>query len=271
MIREFENYLRSIRGYSENTIRAYMSDLKNFVLWVRTHKECATWSTIAREDIDEYMAELTRRELKPSTINRMLASVSALYRYMQREGYEVENPCKYESRKKMPTTIPDTIPVKKIAQAYKHARGVKKHMLGILATTGLRIQEMLDIRYEDIDFESSTIKVTGKGSKERLVTTDKEVLADYKKCREEYKASGKIFFYSQRSARYLIYEALRPYCEGYRCNPHTLRHTYATELAKNGENCATIAKILGHSHIETSQKYINLAEVKKPARGISLT
>jgi Site-specific recombinase XerD len=166
MIREFENYLRSIRGYSENTIRAYMSDLKNFVLWVRTHKEGATWSTITREDIDEYMTEQTRRELRPSTINRMLASVGALYKYMQREGYEVENPCKYESRKKMPTTIPDTIPVKKIAQAYKHARGVKKHMLGILATTGLRIQEMLDIRYEDIDFESNTIKVTGKGSKE---------------------------------------------------------------------------------------------------------
>ena len=271
MIQEFANYLRSVRGFSPNTIRAYTTDLQSFVGWIKANKPAAKWSTISRDDIDAYLTHQSKRGLAASTTNRQLSSISSLYRYMQRNGLQVENPCKYESRKKQPTTLPTTIPIDRIAKAYQKAQGVRKTILGILATTGIRIQELLDLTWSDIDFETSTLTIMGKGSKERQVRTDAEVLERLASVSRRAKPKQRVFWISQRQARYMIYETLAPYCKCEHLNPHTIRHTFATELAKNGENCTTIAKILGHSHLETSQKYINMAELSTPRKGISLT
>lgn len=261
MIQEFSNYLLCVRGYSPNTIRAYQSDLLAFSRWAKENIQGARWSTITRDDIDKYLEHQVSQGLKATTTNRQLASIASLYRYFQRQGLRVDNPCQYESRRKQAQTIPATIKPEHIAKAYNRAHGVRRTMLGILATTGIRIQEMLDLTFEDIDFETSTLRIKGKGSKERIVTSTPKVLETLQGIKRDLCASGRIFYISQRHARYMIYEALAPYCKGERTNPHTIRHTFATELAKTGENTAAIAKILGHSHIETSQKYINMAQL----------
>ena len=271
MIQEFAQYLRSIRGYSENTIRAYCADLRSFAQWAKENLTEARWSTITRDDIDNFLKHQYEQGLKATTTNRQLASISSLYRYCQRQGLRCDNPCQYESRRKTPQTIPATLSPMQIAKAYQRAHGLRKVMLGLLATTGIRIQEMLDLNYEDIDFETSTLHIRGKGSKERLVSTDAQFLETLKGVKRDLGAFGKIFYISQRKARYMIYETLSPYCESQHLNPHTIRHTFATELAKAGENTAAIAKILGHAHIETSQKYINLAEMPKAHYNIKLT
>ena len=271
MIHEFSIYLSSIRGYSANTIRAYQSDLYAFSRWAKANIEGARWSTITRDDIDAYLEHQVAQGLKATTTNRQLAAISAIYRYFQRQGLRVDNPCQYESRRKTPQTIPATLSAAHIAKAYQRAHGVRKTLLGLLATTGARIQELLDLNFEDIDFEECTLHINGKGSKERIVKTTPEVLKTLRDIKTQLCASGRIFYISQRYARYMIYEALAPYCKGKNLNPHTIRHTFATELAKAGENTAAIAKVLGHSHIETSQKYINLAEISTTHQGINLT
>lgn len=271
MIQEFANYLDSVRGFSANTIRAYQSDLQGFASWIQTHRAGARWSNITRDDIDAYLAAQTERGLKPSTTNRQLAAISSMYKYMQRNGFAVDNPCKYESRKKLPATLPTTIPAADIAKAYKRAKGIRKTMLGILATTGIRIQELLDLTWSNIDFETSTLTIMGKGMKERQVRTDAEVLQDLSRLSTHAQPNMRIFWISQRQARYMIYETLAPYSKSQHLNPHSIRHTFATELAKSGVNCSTIAKMLGHSHIETSQKYINMAEIPSTHSGICLT
>lgn len=270
MIQEFQNYLRSIRGYSENTIKAYGNDLHTFATWARNNAPIAKWSEITRDDVDKFLTHQKEQGLKPSTTNRQISALSSLYRYMQRQGLSVVNPAQYESRRKLPQTIPATIPVEHIKRAYEHARGAKKVMLGLLASTGCRLQELLDMRWCDIDFEANTIHITGKGSKERIVSCPGEILNDIRETFMHIRSDMQIFYCSQRAARELIWEALRPYCNSKKLNPHTIRHTFATEMAKNGESTATIAKILGHSHIETSQKYIDMAQVPTSQRGISL-
>lgn len=271
MIQEFATYLRNIRGYSENTIRNYTKDLISFANWAISHRADARWSNIRREDIDAYLTAMTEKGLKATTTNRHLSSISSLYKWMQRNGLETENPCRYESRKKVPSTIPTTIPANNLAKAYTKAQGVSKTMLGILATTGIRIQEMLDLTWADINFENCTLHIKGKGTKERLVTTEPEVLQKLRDVRQYASTNMKLFYISQRTARYMIYQTLAPYCKPYHCNPHTIRHTFATELAKKGNNCTTIAKILGHSHLETSQKYINMAEMSIAHKSTLLT
>ena len=270
MIQEFATYLESVRGYSPNTIQAYTKDLVMFSKWAKAHIEGARWSTITRDDIDKYLEHQVAQGLKATTTNRHLAAISAIYRYFQRQGLRVDNPCQYESRRKLPQTMPTTLSATDIAKAYNRAHGVRKTLLGILATTGARIQEVLDLTFEDIDFENSTLHIMGKGSKERTVTSTPKVLETLRSIKRDLCASGRIFYISQRQARYMIYEALQPYCKGKNLNPHTIRHTFATELAKAGENTAAIAKILGHSHIETSQKYINMAELSTAYKGTIL-
>lgn len=271
MIREFANYLYTVRGYSPNTIKGYTKDLTSFSSWAKSNIEGARWSTITRDDIDAYLEHQVAQGLKPATTNRHLAAISAIYRYFQRQGLRVDNPCQYESRRKLAQTIPATLSASDIAKAYKRAHGVRKTLIGLLATTGARIQEVLDLQFEDIDFETNTLHIMGKGAKERIVRTEAQVLETLKGVKEQLCASGRIFYISQRQARYMVYEALAPYCKGKNLNPHTIRHTFATELAKAGENTAAIAKVLGHSHIETSQKYINMAEIPTTCSGICLT
>ena len=271
MINEFVIYLRCVRGYSENTIRAYAADLQRYARWAKENNQSARWSTTTREDLDRYLEHCSKQELSVSTTNRQLSAISALYRFMQRNGLDVENPCKYESRKKQGQTLPATINPKQLCKAYNRAHGIGKVMLGLLITTGIRIQELLDLTYEDIDFENCTLRIMGKGSKERIVRTEPEALKTLHGLVIDLKASGRIFYMSQRKARSMIYDMLQPYCKGAALNPHAIRHTFATELAKAGESTTTIAKMLGHAHIETSQKYINMAEIPTTHKGISLT
>lgn len=271
MIQEFANYLKALRGYSDNTVSAYTSDIKEFARWIQLNHSDERWSTISRHIIDEYVTHLYNLGLAASSTNRKLSSIAALYNYMMRENLLDENPVKYESRRKQPKTIPATIPVAAIQKAYEHARGVKKTMLGLLASTGIRLQEMLDLRWEDINFSTCEILINGKGSKQRIVVSCQEVLADLKYMADTLPVQGRIFYQSQRTTRQIIWDCIRPFTRASKISPHVIRHTFATQLAKQGENIATIAKILGHERIETSQKYINMVEIPRPNGGLLFT
>lgn len=271
MITKFINYLTKIKGYSLNTAKCYESDIRTFAKWATTNLQNARWSTITRDEIDMYIEYQATRGQKPATTNRQLSSISSLYKYFQREGLLKENPTKYESRRKIADTIPNTIPYSEIRSAYNNAEGATKTMIGILATTGIRIQELLDLQWEDIDFHQSTLKVMGKGMKERIVKTQPEILKDLSSAYELTKPSGNVFRIDQRTARYMIWRALRPYSNAKQLSPHAIRHSMATEMARKGANATTIANILGHTSISTTQHYIDMTKASCTSSGISLT
>lgn len=268
MIQKYITYLRSIRGYSENTCRAYEHDLRQFAAYIITKKYGARWSTIDRHDIDAYIIYLKEKGNASSTTNRVIASISSLYNYFHRENLLTENPCKFESRAKIGETIPNTIPIKDIVKAYDHARGVTRTMIGLLATTGIRLQEMLDMRWEDIDFSSNSIKIHGKGKRERIVYTTSSVMEPLAQVAKQLPVHGKMFYQSQRKVRYMMYEALRPYTRAEKISPHIIRHSYATELARHGYNAVTISKALGHKRLDTTQRYIDMAQVEIANRNL---
>lgn len=265
MIQDFRQYLSSIRGYSQQTIAGYCSDLKHFARWAKQHKEDARWSTITRDDIDAYLRDRCAAGKAPATTNRALSSISALYQYMQRSGIKVENPCKYESRRKIADTVPNTIPYADLESAYENANGVTRLLLGLLITTGMRIGEVLAMQWEDIDFSTGRIKVHGKGAKERVVVTTHEVLRPLQNIVPADKRWGRMFHFTQRTARSMIYDALREHTNAKQQSPHAIRHTVATHLAERGVNTVTIAKVLGHNRVETTERYINAAAIDATA------
>lgn len=260
MITKYISYLRDIRNYSENTLTGYEKDLRVFSKWAQAHLEHARWSEITRSDIDQYVHEMVASGMKPSSSNRRLSAISGIYEYFRREGYDVENPCKYESRRKVSKTLPNTINEEELKAAYENATGATKTMIGILMSTGIRLQEMLELSWEDIDFTDSSLRINGKGAKQRVVYSTREILADLALYKSQTNASGRIFGIDQRTARYMIYEALRPYCSAKQLSPHAIRHTWATHLAKMGANVSQIGTLLGHEHLETTQKYIDMCQ-----------
>lgn len=261
MLTRFENYLRNIKGYSERTCSEYLKDLKAFAHWAKAHKEDARWSTLTRSDIDEYITQRSQEGIKPSTTNRELAAISALYRYFIREGLLNNNPARYQSRRKVGYHLPNTIPSEDLQAAYKNSFGVVHVWIGLLSTTGIRISELLGLNWEDIDFKTCALEIRGKGNKERLVYTTPEYLDLMRQAYERHTAEGRIFRYSERDARYMLWEALKPYSRAKQLSPHAIRHSFATSLAKQGVNVATIATILGHNRIATTQKYIDMAQM----------
>lgn len=261
MLTRFENYLRNIKGYSERTTSEYLKDLKAFARWAKTHIEGAKWSTLTRSDIDEYITMRAKDGIKPSTTNRELASISALYRYFIREGLLTSNPARFQSRRKQGEHLPNTIPAEDLQQAYAHSVGVVHVWIGLLSTTGIRISELLGLNWEDIDFKSCALEIHGKGNKDRIVYTSAEYLELMRQAYERNPIEGRIFRYSERDARHMIWEALKPYSRAKQLSPHAIRHTFATTLARQGVNVATIATILGHNRIATTQKYIDMAQM----------
>lgn len=271
MIPEFLTYLRSIKGYSPNTIRSYEKDLHEFARWISSNYPGTRWSTITRSHIDSYIVAQETAGKKPATTNRQLSAISSLYSYLRREGNNIPNPCQYESRRKDGSKAPDTIPMTAITEAYRNTKGYVHSLLGILALTGMRIQEALNLTNSDIDIENGRIKVNGKGSKERYIDVEKSSLSiTLNQYYKPNQAHSRIFPFTQRHARYIIWEAVKPYTNATKISPHVIRHSVATHMANKGESAITIAKVLGHSHIETSQKYINFSQVEKATTGITL-
>ncbi len=261
MLAQFENYLRNIKGYSERTCSEYLKDLKGFAKWAKAYKEDARWSTLTRQDIDEYITKRAKEGIKPATTNRELASISALYRFFIREGLMTSNPARFQSRRKQGEHLPNTIPSEDLRKAYAHSVGVVHVWIGLLSTTGIRISELLGLNWEDIDFKACSLEIHGKGNKDRIVYTTAEYLDLMRQAYERHPTEGRIFRYSERDARHMIWEALKPYSRAKQLSPHAIRHTFATTLARQGVNVATIATILGHNRIATTQKYIDMAQM----------
>lgn len=272
MINEFITYLRSIKGYSENTCKAYEANLRNFAGWYRRTDGNACWSYVTRERIDDYICYLVDCGYSPASTNRSLSALSSFYNYQIRQGRLPQNPCKYESRRKVSDKLPNTIPMADLCKAYQHANGVVKGLLGLLITTGIRIEEALSITWADFDAADCSIRIHGKGQKERMVYTTTHVLYDLRFCypdnsnnmpgdRCNQPCMQKLFKMTQREARWLIYNSLVNYTQARQLSPHAIRHTYATEMAKRGTDIYALGKAMGHSDMRTTQKYIAMAEV----------
>lgn len=260
MIREYKQYLSSVKGYSEHTSDAYIRDINHFAKWLMMTAPGARWSTVTRTTIDVYMMALSDQGYSPATINRRLSSIASLYKWMKREGMGVENPCRYESRQKIAKRQPITIDENSIQQVITHAAEDIATAVQVLWATGIRTSELLELHTWDIDYNDQSIEVRcGKGGKDRKVFMD----ADTSQRLQRLTAGkqGLIWYWSARELRYNVWHAFSQYSQAQQLNPRALRHTFATTMARNGANATTIAALMGHESIKTSQQYIDFAGV----------
>ena len=261
MIENYIDYLRNVAGYSMNTCQAYENDLRNFAVWAMTHTAEGRWSAISQMDIENYIKYLTLHGYQSNSTNRALSAIRGIYRYWQRNGMVPSNPAKNVLPRLVPTTIPTTISTDNLMKVYTAADAETKLIISLLYTTGIRVQELLDIRWQDVDLDNGSILINGKGSKQRYVYIGKGICEVMRERRSQEKGKGVIFYLSQRTIRHKLHEAAMMAGVEQPISPHVIRHTIATEWAANGANAQTLAKALGHAKIETSAKYVNMAHL----------
>ncbi|WP_373868635.1 site-specific tyrosine recombinase XerD [Lactobacillus laiwuensis] len=279
---QVEDYLRYSqveRGLSNNTITAYRQDLTSFIRFLQK-ENLTSWPTKVL-DIDAFLAEQRDQKKATSSISRLITSLRKFYQWLVRQNIQKLNPMLEIDSPKKRRTLPVALTVNEVNKLLQQPDTKKKlglrdrALLETLYATGIRVSELINLKFTDLHEELRLVKVFGKGSKERLIPISEVALSwidSYKeKVRDPLilkigKNTDFIFLNSRGSSltRQAVWQIIKHYCKmaGIQKNvtPHTLRHTFATHLLENGADLRVVQEILGHSDISTTQIYTNLSQ-----------
>lgn len=273
----------SRKRLNEKTIKAYRIDLKQFFDYMDDNLEDS-------DEITEYIYQLNKKYGKAKTIKRKIASIKAFYSFLEYEGMIDVSPFrKIRSKIKEPFVLPKTISsdvVQKILsyqyESINNAESnyqLKKHVrntaiIELLLATGMRISELCHIEQVNINLNTGTLKINGKGSKERNLYINIEpvikILKRYVELYKEELKNNKYFFMnkigerlSEQSVRYFLTTLETNLELSVKLTPHMFRHTFATMLLEDDVDIRYIQKILGHSSISVTQIYTYVTSAKQ--------
>ena len=276
-IKEYLEYCKYRKELDEKTLKAYRIDLRQFAMFVGDEY-------LKKERIDKYITEL-HKKFKQKTIKRKIASIRAFYACLEeRELLLIENPYgKIKVKFREEKTLPRIISRSDIETLLNYMYSIKKNcnkkkqiivkhiaVVEFLFATGVRVCEVSRLKIEGIDLKSGTVRIEGKGKKERYIQignseTLKILNEYYKLYSKEIEKSGYFFVnnrgrrLSEQSIRILINKYAKNAGIGLHITPHMFRHSLATYLIEAGADISYVQRILGHSSIKTTQIYIYVA------------
>ena len=275
-IENFKNYLKLERGLSINSIKSYEFDLfqfKNFITKNNINespKKCSS-STVKRYLYKNFSNKKSRSQA------RSISALKSFFNYLLFEGEINSSPLKDIESPKIENKLPEVLTedeIKKLISSVNLEAEFgqrNKTIIEVLYGTGIRVSELTELKLSNIFFNENILKVTGKGNKERFVPLGKIASIEIKKYlndRDKLKINSKfsdILFlnkYGRQLTRSMIFKVINDSSKNAKIakkiSPHTLRHSYATHLLKNGADLRTIQLILGHESITTTEIYTHL-------------
>jgi len=259
MLEEFLIYLGSERGLSPNTLKAYESDIRLFL------QDRPSLGIITQQDLFAFLERLQREGYHQNSMSRICVSLKLFLRYLQREGIIKENASELWEGPKLQSVLPTVLSEKEVALLLeKTEAGLNLAILEFLYATGIRVSELCQLNLIDVD--DASVRVKGKGGKERLVPIAKRtvsVLDSYLATRKGGSSSLFVTPKGSRVNRQFVWNlvktaALKAGIEK-TVSPHTLRHSYATHLLENGADLRIIQELLGHSSISTTDRYTHVS------------
>ncbi len=282
LVPAFLGYLRDQRNYSPATIRAYGSDLTQFLAFLaaRGGRQGAAPESVDPLVIRAFLGHLHERRDSRATMARKLASVRSFFRYLVREGLMKENPARPvrtpRQERKLPRFLGEAeVRVLLETPSTSTLRGKRdRAILEVLYATGMRVGELVALDLEDVDLAEGTILVLGKGSKQRYVLFGEKArtaLLDYLAARRRgaERAAGRgcdaVFVnrsggrLTDRSVRRMLSARLAECALKHRISPHGLRHSFATHLLDRGADLRAIQELLGHASLSTTQRYTHVS------------
>ncbi len=263
---KFVDYLASYRSYSPSTVRAYTRDLQIFEEFLSGgNGHLPIPGEITRHQVIQFAVSLSG--MAPLSVRRKLACLSSFFGFLQDMGYVQGNPARRLPLPKVELLVPVTLSQEEAQQLVAAAdRPWTRCLVILLLTTGMRRSEAVAITLEDIDLENGQLLVHGKGSKERTVPLTQEAIGAIRHyLTHRKKTDCQRLFVSQtgeaiqgRVVNQMLDRVLqKAELVGRGITPHTLRHTFATHLIRNGTDIRTVQELLGHSDIQTTARYLH--------------
>jgi integrase/recombinase XerC len=289
VIHEFLNYLTFQKRYSNNTIISYQNDLNRFFDFVLLEYQISEIKDITASIVRTWLASLKGNKASSKTINRKISSLKAFFKYQLKLKNVEVSPLATVSSLKVNRRRPSFIDQKDLNTLLTHDffprtfEGKTNFLIfTILYQTGVRRSELISLKEKDIDKNSGTIKVLGKGNKERIIPVNNKLLQitdEYISEKRELfpNLSLNLLFVSKKgkelNPKYvytIVKNNLAKVSTNQRKSPHVLRHSFATHLTNNGAQINAIKELLGHSSLASTQIYTHntiekLKEVHKQA------
>ena len=265
-------YLRVERGVSEETIKNYAYDLKQFFIAIPKN----TTEDMMQTDITDFVTIQMKEGLQVSTILRRISSTYNFYLFLERE-HIIEFVVKKFDRPKKMQSLPKTLTVDEVedllnAPDLSKDEGFRdRTMFEVMYSSGLRVSELLSMKVNQVNVEKGTIDIIGKGNKQRKVPVGEYALDFLKKYIEEHrphikgKRSNYLFLnrYGDKLSRQYFFLQIKKYAKQAGIeedvSPHTLRHCFATHMLENGAELRALQEMLGHANLATTQIYTNVS------------
>lgn len=272
-IKDFIDFVKIERGYSDNTTRAYQRDLGQFLKFSKV-KELGK---IGRAEIKQYINYLSDKGFAVASLERKLASLKSFFHYALGEGTVKEDPTADFSLPKKAKRLPKALNMADTVHLLMAARGKKprdlrdRALLELLYATGMRASEIIALNLSDINLEVSFVRCFGKGSKERVVPVGRaamDALKEYlEQGRPKMPQQEKEAIFLDRNGERLTRSGLWLILKKYvkisgvkgKTSPHTLRHSFATHLLEKGADLRSVQEMLGHADIATTQIYTSVS------------
>lgn len=275
IINKYKTYLRLEKGLSSNTIEAYLDDLNKLFSFMAD--ESLSYRQISYADLQQFIAQLCDIGISARSQARIISGIKSFYRFLILEDYMRNDPTELLESPKIGMKLPEVLTLDEINDILSTidlstATGQRNRgMLEVLYSCGLRVSELIRLKYSDVYFDEEFIKVEGKGNKQRLVPISQTALNEIRKYmldRHEIdvkKGSEDILFLNRRGtglSRVMVFHVIKAQTElaGIRktISPHTFRHSFATHLLEGGANLRAIQLMLGHEKITTTELYTHI-------------
>lgn len=276
----FKSYLSVERNFSEHTLNAYYSDILSYILWLNG-QSCIDADF---NKLREYLYFIQKFDYKKTTIARKTASLRTFYKFLFRERYIESNPATALISPKKPKSLPKFLTPDEIEKILNNVKintpaGFRNRViLELLWATGMRVSELSNLNFGDLNLEENEIKVFGKGAKERIVLVSnraKDYLIQYIKTARNLLAPGYDigevneksplfinntgFRLQNKTIRNVINEVVEKIELPKKVTPHVFRHSFATHLIENGADLRVVQELLGHAGISNTQIYTHIS------------
>ena len=275
-IKGFKSYLQIERSLSDNSVQAYIRDVKKFANYAIPIE--LSELKVTRVDISNFLAQINQKNISSRSQARIISGIKAFYKYLIMEDYLKINPTELIESPKIGLKLPDTLSLIEIdkliaAVDLRNKQGERNRaILETLYSCGFRVSELVNLQLSNIHFKEGYLKVTGKGDKERLAPIGGRAIKyltiyinevrnhqNIKKGNEDY------VFLNNRGAkltRVMIFIIIQKLTEKIglkkKISPHTFRHSFATHLIEGGADLRAVQEMLGHERITTTEIYTHL-------------
>lgn len=275
LVKKYKQYMMLEKGLSENSISAYMSDLKKLVNYIEEKELNIKEVTIS--DLEEFLAGLYDEKIKPRSIARILSGIRSFFRYLFLEEYIEENPTELLDSPQIGLKLPTVLSIEEIDKLLSvidvsTAEGTRNYaIIETLYSCGLRVSELTNLRFTNLYFDEGFIRVDGKGGKQRLVPISDVAIQkinnhlQHRNLMNAKRGCEDFVFISNRGtpiSRITVFYYIKKYAEEAgitkTISPHIFRHSFATHMLERGADIRYVQAMLGHEKITTTELYTHL-------------